>query len=192
MALRPNTAMRPSEYAEFLLRFKPYAAEMGYVAIMWNAIHAKLAEFFTLLLDRKNPKIGRAIWQTFRSERAQRDALSATARVTLAQHRSHLADFLWLLWQIEMLSSLRNDAVHSALVLASDFTAMPHPTADTSRHRRLKGKDLQKEFQLYRDDLNAVRCYAIDLHLSTSAELGIQGLSRALPQRPLLQSISQS
>ena len=188
MADKRKTKMSDEHYALLLERFKGHAAEIGHIAFMWNGIHAKLGEFFETFLEPADKKLARAIWETLKSDRAQRETLREAALVRLAKHADLLADFCWLISETERLSTARNDALHAAYVFSWGQGVSAHYRVPPGRASRLKDKDLLREFQAYRDDLNELRCFAIGLHLSLRAILGGKGLSQSLPERPSLRA----
>jgi hypothetical protein len=195
-------------YKEKLDHFKPYATEIGHIAHIWNALHQKISDFFVWMLDAKQADAAMAILATLKSDRAQREACAAVAKIVLRHNPRHLEEFTWLLIQIDRLSTDRNDAVHTPFIniwpsddpnspmakLVSGI--IPHPTApDQTRRRRLMDKDLLKEFITYRDEINSLLTFAGLLSPLITAALRPdewKGWNWPWPERPLLRSTARS
>jgi len=62
-------------------RFRPIAAELGWLAYEWNRLHEAFAELFADFMskgDDNHKPIGFAVWYSIPSDRTQRDMLRAT------------------------------------------------------------------------------------------------------------------
>src|SRR5271155_2373023 len=100
--------------------FRPYSAEIGYLATSWNQLHYNLLSIFTLVLGAKNQNYAQALWYSTDNDFAQRKMLRAILkfeRKSVPHQRllktHQLDDLLWVLNQIdEKLRHDRNNAMH--------------------------------------------------------------------------------
>jgi hypothetical protein len=149
---------------------------------------------FATMLQAKTPGAAKAIWDMLRSDRMQREAVAAIAKISLKKHPKHQEELLWLLEAIEALSVDRNDPIHSAymfkIIGQSNFSVIPHPGGEARRVQRMKDKELLTEFRLYRDELHALRIFALGLEGQINFEIKEyqEFLRRPLPERPPVRS----
>jgi hypothetical protein len=148
---------------------KKHARHAGEIIWCWNLLNDHLFGIFVttlgLLGTKRAHEIGHAVWNSFQSDKAQREMLLDVAKAAfppipgVRAERRELAAIKWLVKQTENLSKHRNDVAHVNR-LADEPTALIW--------RRLRG------------DLIALCGYA---ELLTYA-LAMQPLSPTWPSRP--------
>ena len=144
--------------------FKPYANELGWLIYEWNRLQEALGELFAAIVTPKHHTLGVSIWHSSRSDRAQRDMLSA-ARVSLAKKLEAKAadDIKWLLDRVIELADKRNDAIHAPLVFVFESDALrlvPLSFLGNPRAAKLDNKNLLEEYNWYRDQASTLAWFA--------------------------------
>jgi hypothetical protein len=109
-----------------------------------------------------------AIWNMIKSDRTQRDVLSAAAAANALNGGSqNLADEIkWICQQADKLEEVRNNALHSPLwgtpgrtpTIVGPVTGLGHVRAN-----KFAGKDLLSEFRWCRDGATTLRDYTTTL-----------------------------
>ena len=136
-------------------------------------------------------RLGLAIWHTLSSDAAQRELLMAAAQTRFEKVAPILRRIEWAKRTADSLSTIRNDAVHTATAwtLWPDPSVVPDRTGTApKRFRRItQHDDLQKHFELLHGDLIAVAHFVNALN----AVVAFPGLY-SLPRKPTLQSIPTS
>jgi hypothetical protein len=97
---------------------------------------------------------------------------------------------------VRLRNSDRNDAVHTAysfrLLERAPYGVIPHTTNEAKRIQRMKDKNLLDEFRVYRDELNLLRIFAIQLYTAVQGVIGdpkeTYPSQKTLPERHLLRS----
>jgi hypothetical protein len=108
--------------------FRPFAHELGYLAIVWNQLHDNLLTIFIEVLIPTDDFAAKAIWYSTDSDFQQRKMLRAlieldTQTLFLDDREPKLKSFqreaiFWVLDQIEKpLRHQRNNALHAPLML---------------------------------------------------------------------------
>jgi len=167
------------------------AESLGRSVWAWNYCHAAFARIFGFILHRDNGNPGLAMWHTLQSDTAQRNLLIAAASESLPKKSKALAAIIWASRMAEILSTIRNDAVH----VSSTFTThlprrrlvIDKMTTSPKRGSRLDGKDLNQTHTLLFGDLVALGGYVNALLF----EIVAPG-QRPLPRKPSLRSIPKS
>ena len=109
--------------SEFDEAFRHVAAEIGFLARAWNALHNNLATVFAVLVTPSNINIPLAVWNSTSNDRAQRGMLRAALLSWRAHNRDSaivVGEITWLLNQCDSLSDKRNDALHSPINILLD------------------------------------------------------------------------
>src|SRR5579864_1121854 len=155
-------------------RYRPYALALGQVNLAWNSLYSILALFFIVLHGEKvPPDVPLAVWNTSKSDRAQRDMLMAAAKSFLRiknvaeNFPTGFEDVKWLVAQIEKLEDVRNNIVHSPLaiqgrknlILVVPDTSTGHPRA-LRLEETMSKRELLAEFKWCRDTALELRDYA--------------------------------
>ncbi len=109
MANEPlETAFTRAAEAEFAKA----AQGVGLVAMAWNRLHARLAKFFVQLTTPEREALGQAAWHSLKTDRAQRDMLSAVISASRPEDDPAAVEVQWVLSKLNDISSGRNEAVH--------------------------------------------------------------------------------
>jgi hypothetical protein len=58
-----------------------YISELGELLVSWNALQESFAELFCIVTGMPNNRIPSAIWHSIRSDKTQRDILTAAINV---------------------------------------------------------------------------------------------------------------
>ena len=173
---------------QFEAATKEFADQVGAVIWAWNYCHAAFCDLFGVLVNRQNLMIGYAIWHTSQSDTAQRELLFSVAKFTLAKRPRLLARVEWAKRSADSLSTIRNDAAHTATMFSGRLSApslVPSIFATApKRLRRLEHRDLNEMCFLLKGDLIALGGYVRLL----GAESAFPG-HYPLQKRPKLLSI---
>ena len=145
--------------------FAPYALELGKLTFSWNHLHEALAQLFWETTGIANGAIALAIWHSTPSDRSQRQMLRAAADQRFAHDaRAHKA-IMWLLKKTDhALSGGRNDAIHAPLILTvegDEIRYEPFDHQNNPRAQSLRGKDLLIHLQLWQQQAEVLRHYAV-------------------------------
>jgi hypothetical protein len=176
--------------------FRPYAVELGQLAIAWNQLHHNLALLFKLLLRAESDVAAGAIWYATDNDFTQRKMLRAIVETDQnsppAMQKilpAHREEILWILDQTDSsLRHKRNNALHAPLMLlrgvyddAVRSWVEAHFNPQNPRARPLRGKDLIEEFRDYTALADVLGSYAnVIWHTITFSAV------HPLPERPLL------
>ena len=96
---------------------------IGQVALSWNDLCNRFANLFWIILGAGFSPIPLAAWNSIPADRTQRNMLRAAAKAALPYYRietrypTALADVDWLIVEAGKLEDVRNDAIHSPLLL---------------------------------------------------------------------------
>jgi hypothetical protein len=150
--------------------FRPFAHELGYLAVVWNQLHDNLLRIFIEVLIPTDNFAAKAIWYSTDSDFQQRKMLRALIEVDTQPlfdrphipRKQRLEPFqreaiFWILNQIDNpLRHQRNNALHAPLMLWPGVAdgAVVHwvqATLNSQNPRAvpLQGKDLIDEFKSY-------------------------------------------
>lgn len=106
---------------------KPYAKKISPLSaaignLVWHANHAHgvLALMFAAIISKDDLSIGEGMWNSLLSDAAQRDVLLSAALTARQIPHPMYSRICWAVNALGRLSSVRNDAVHTAFTL--DFT----------------------------------------------------------------------
>ena len=173
---------------QFEAPVKMFAGYVGETIWAWNYCHAAFSDLFNILVNPQELMIGHAIWHTSQNDSAQRDFLLAAAKIALKKKPKLLAKVEWAKRSADALSTIRNDAVHTA----TSFTGVPSQLSLTpniiatapKRLRRMEERDFESMCSKLTGDLIALGGY-VRLLLG---EVFFPG-QYTLPRRPKLQSI---
>jgi hypothetical protein len=189
---------RPPTNRQIETSLRPYALELGYLAIAWNELHDQLSHLFGSILKAQGDLAAKAIWHATENDFVQRKMLRA---LILADGRSSLQpkvlsakqaeDILWILNQIdEKLRHKRNNAIHAPMnvvqgVVDGKLTFWVEARFDpiNPRSRPLRGKELISEFQDYTADADMLASYAYRIWMALRLPTGIGGPT-PWPDRP--------
>jgi hypothetical protein len=174
--------------------FAPYTVALGQLALAWNELQHNLCELFSLVTLQELPKAGDMVnfaptyvWHSIRSDRSQRDMLSAAIEHSKLGSSNELArDGKWLCDRVDELENRRNDIFHSPLIpwqRGKEHTEIiPNVFMKNPRAKQLAGAaDLLEEIK------SAANCA---LKLSNYAQwiiVALMGNSASWPDRPVLQ-----
>lgn len=163
--------------------FYPYAKALGELALVWNDLNVTLSSIFWTVTRIPNGLIANAIWNSIKSDRSQRDmidaivSLDAAGQIVKGPVRKELK---WILGEITRLEDIRNDALHSPFLKISDGSISAWYHLGNKRAKKLAGKDIILEFNVFYDHAVALRDYAEAVRECIGRE-HIQ-----LPPRPVL------
>lgn len=179
--------------AEFDKFFEPYACEIGFITREWNMLQDALCQIFATTVNRRNLNVGHAVWNSMKSDRAQREALKAACLAPIVYDKLPKAreDITWLLDQVNKYEDRRNDAIHAPLIISygyasEKFEVEPWTFHNNPRAQKLAKSDLLPELKWYRAVATELRQFANALHGSLHNE------KHAWPQRPQLPTRGQS
>jgi hypothetical protein len=164
--------------------YKPYAQALGEIALAWNDFHVTLSDLFWAVSKVPNGLMPNAIWNSLKSDRAQREALKSLVELAILGHHLPMAtktEILWVLERADRLEDLRNDALHAPLY-GDGGTVFAWHQLGNKRAKKLEGKNLLKEFSYFYDTTVVLREYTEKL----SANL--RSPNDPLPNRPKLPS----
>jgi hypothetical protein len=110
--------------------FESYVKAIGQLALAWNSLHEVLGWTFEIIIagcihpvDHNKGVQAREVWNSLNSDRDKRKLLSAaTANLTKKERASFpefVSDVQWILKHADALEDMRNNAVHSPLLLMS-------------------------------------------------------------------------
>jgi hypothetical protein len=170
-----------------------YAKEIGSIAILWNQLHDDLANILGFLLPSKNPHdfIAQAMWYSTTSDHAQRKMLRAAISAHSGVEPEAKKKLTWLLDKVDnFLADKRNDAFHTPFITAvsddtlSHLLIANHLFTQSPRAKKLRDKDLLKEFKWYANYTSALAMYAKQLERALIA-------GKPLPDKPDLPHLGQ-
>src|SRR5262245_46388317 len=139
-------------YAPTHKSFRPYVVAIGEAAVAWNGLHEAFRCLFTTIGNDDFPSSA-AMWYSLRSDRAQRQLITALARnaYELGQMGAHIFDRIaWLMKQADKLAAVRNDAIHTPLI-SSRSDVQPDLRGGHANALNLLNKDLLSEYRWCRD-----------------------------------------
>jgi hypothetical protein len=167
--------------------FNPYAKGLGEVALIWNDFHMVLSGLFGSVTKIPNLIAADTIWNSLRADRSQRVMLESLIDLNAINYNipSKLRDeMLWVLDQATRIEDLRNDLLHSPVLLGDDKKPFAWHHLGNYRAKKLAGKDLLREARLFYDHVIILREYTEKLHEAYRR----QGSEVRLPRRPSLPS----
>ena len=178
--------------------FEPYALALGRLALVWNDLNERLAALFCTVLggfiDRPI-----AVWNSANFDRARREMLKSAALAVspteLSKFPKMADEIKWLCDRVDDFENIRNDAIHSPLLLrrvtliplllfASSDSVAPNDLLRNTRASRLVGKDLLSEFDWCYHSVVVVRDYADLINQALTADAVPWPERPALPNRP--------
>jgi hypothetical protein len=181
-------------------KFPPYSAKaiaeyaklVGQITWASNNLHSTMAWMFTQLIEPDTFTVALAVWNSVKTDSAQRDMLKAAAEGRAQLNRLKLAEqIIWLCKAANTVAAYRNDAIHtpmSAILTASGkWRASPRQLAPLARLERLDGYRYKRLFILLRGDLIELSHYANALLFRLSS-LHHGRKPGPLPRKPKLQS----
>jgi hypothetical protein len=167
---------------EIKAAFRPFAHELGYLAVVWNQLHDNLLSVFIEVLAPSDEFAAKALWYSSDSDFQQRKMLRALLdldtqnlflRNTVLPREPKLQSFqreaiFWILNQIEKpLRHQRNNALHAPLMLMRGVAdgAVIHWVEATLNPQNpravpLQGKNLVDEFKSYAELTRVLSDYA--------------------------------
>lgn len=157
-----------------------YLHELALVVIAWNELHLELSQLFCVVAGIPDMAIGLRIWHSTDSDRAQRKLLREAIAGDLKYPRrvkekgttfSDRAkkDIKYILDEVDKMSGLRNNAIHSPYLFAIDGKTIKMESFDffmSPRAKELSGKDLLVEFKWQRQTANALSGFAQRVRLA--------------------------
>ena len=189
----------PSRTIPAILRdpVKKHARHAGEILWCWNLLNDRLFWIFVCTLEQmswpRSHEVAHAIWNSFQSDKAQRDMLLEVAKATFSQKlimdppTLEWVAIKWLVDRTNELSKHRNDAAHVPIVFSilSDNSFRPTPFSASGRKPavyRLSQEPTSLIWRRLRGDLVALAGYAQLLTLALRHEAS----ARTLPGRPRL------
>ena len=163
--------------------FRPLTTALGELTLAWNDLQETLGCLFWAALGFGNGLIPLTIWHAIKVDRAQRDMIEAITKLDAlgldipAKARKEIA---WVLTRVTSLEDQRNDALHSPFIRSRDKEIVPFHGLGHARAKKLKDKNLLKEFRWFYETTIVLRDYAMDLTEVLRRE------SVAFPDRPRL------
>ena len=184
--------------------FRPYAVEIGKLALEWNRLHHYLSWLFSAAIgEGENILVAYKIWHSSQSDRSQREMLRAAAEVTFAKdaqkpvHAKALDDTVWLLDRAQSLADRRNNALHSPFTLVysgSETWVAPDTFLGHPRASKLDGKDVLAELKWYRDSATVLCDFAHQLFycLKIDPWMKVHHAPHPWPERPKMPQLASS
>jgi len=204
-----SRAIRAKQQRAKVRHFKPFAAEVGWIAYEWNGLHEAFCQVFADLLGFRefdSRFAAYAIWHSTSNDRAQREMLSSVIkeikeptprRPAPPKPPAHTVKLYegvsWVLnEQMKALAGRRNTAIHAPLLLVSlgreglTFEVESNTFTGNPRASELPADDqeIRDEYAWYRDHLEKLSAYVMNLHWSWTTFGGPQPI--AWPDKPLL------
>jgi hypothetical protein len=172
----------------------PYTLAVGRLAFAWNSLHETLASLFARIATVE-AAVGYASWYSIPSDRTQREMLKAAVEAStdekwISSLPSGKEDLRWVVDRTNSLADQRNDAVHAPVQLAliRDRRAPEQPRRlyispnylnGNPRAKKLKDKDIIREFDRYTRNARALNIFAEQM---SSAWVGGGAWPRKRPQ----------
>lgn len=171
-------------------QIRAYTSVIGEVVWAANYSLGAFEILFSHVATPKHYQVGRAIWHTAPSDSGQLQMLKAAANASDRLSERMRGRVLWAIDKTLKLGQLRNDAVHSVVIVLVNNGKVTLAPSDIgtkpsrSEKLRLEG-DLEKKFRAVKGDLLQIGQYVHSLwpHLA-----GFEHLP-PLPRRPQLQSL---
>jgi len=200
--------IRPTRRIPIQLRdpVRRHARQAGEIIWCWNLLNDHLFDLFVLLLEStswsRSFDIGHAIWNTFQSDKAQREMLLNTAKAAFPPEQKFKAalapdlkrEFIlpeigWLVRQVDDLAKHRNDVAHVPIrfgVLDEKTVVLSVITASgrSGAVERLRKQPTSEIWLQLRGDLLALTGYAWLLSMSIRRDG-----RPPWPRRPLLRCV---
>jgi hypothetical protein len=160
--------IKPLTPRQFEAKLKPYAVEVGRLVYSWNHLQHVLGGLFWMVSGIANGMIPLAAWNAVPSDRTQRDMLRAATEARFVKddpdEKRVREDILWVVARVNELASHRNNAVHApfSFLIGVDGVARLEPMSMTRNKRALNlvGKDVVREFRLYREYFDSLAAFA--------------------------------
>lgn len=108
--------MAPIKNRQFNRARDDLATGIGRVAIAWSRLHEELGHIFCAVIVGNVDDVPLAAWHAHKSARSQREMLRATSDVALKHRPEDLKVICNLLKNVEEMSNLRNDIMHSSWI----------------------------------------------------------------------------
>jgi hypothetical protein len=160
--------------------FRPYVISIGQLALAWNSFHDQLASLFWTIMGRGSGDRALGLWNAATYDRPKRSLLKAAVLTSteseLAKHPKLITDIIWIFDRANELEDLRNDAVHSPLILLGNPTTnmlaeagllpafvIPALALRNIRAAKLGQKNLLREFRWCRDATLILRDFAVEI-----------------------------
>lgn len=167
---------------EFQRKAEQHAAEVGRVAIAWNALCETMAIAFSLILKPDHQGAALSVWHSVKSDRYQREMLRAAAIAMLGdKNQAALKEIEWVLGQIDATENRRNDAIHAPYAIQIEnglAKPMPSPMTGNPKAENLKDRDLVEALQAY-----STRMSSLD-HFLHGVMVHLVHPDNPLPKRP--------
>lgn len=180
--------------------FPPYSAKaiadygklVGEVTWASNRLHATMAGIFAQLVQPGTQILGLSIWNSVKTDSAQRDMLKGATMGRMDVSKSPFArKIIWLCDAVGKISAYRNDAVHTPMITLLNEKGKWAPVPDSStpmaRAERLDEDKFWRLFRLLRGDFIELDHYACGI-FGTLASQHFGQKPEPLPKRPLLRS----
>jgi len=178
------------QYADKI--FDDHAADIGHIALQWNALHDALGEIFCGIIESNSGRmVVLAAWQSLASDRGKRQMLERAAFEKLGANDRLYQEIKWICGKLDSQEDKRNDAVHSPFGISMEeggFRVVPVLWTVHPRAQKFKDKDIALELKSYRKNLQSLTAFARRL-ISFPALLA-HGAS--WPERPSLPRPAQA
>lgn len=156
--------------------FEPYFMALGKVAHAWNHLHEELGRLFCLVTGLDN-SMGMSIWHALKSDRGQRDLLSAAMAAATSDEdwtgRFPKAEdgVRWVLKETNKLANQRNDAIHAPCsVIYGDggFEIFAFSFSGNPKAKNLRDKDILMEFLWYESSADTIKHHVREIQFALS------------------------
>jgi hypothetical protein len=156
--------------------FEPYFRAVGKVVHEWNHLQEDLGKLFCMVAGIDH-RIGLAIWNSLASDRGQRDMLRATIEAAERDEEwsekfpKAKAGIEWLLGEADRIADRRNDAIHAPCSIVAgegDFEIIAVSFFGNKRAKKLRGKDILREFSWYESSAEALKQHVRDVIFALS------------------------
>lgn len=164
--------------------FQPYAQALGEAAMAWNDFHMVLSYLFGVATRIPNKMAPDVMWNSLKSDRAQREMLEALVGLNVISYniqRKLRAEIKWVLEQATKLENLRNNLLHSPVLIDEFEVVFAWHHLGHKRAKQFAGKDVLQEARYFYDTVIVLREYTEKLSDILSQAPGV-----SLPGRPSL------
>ncbi len=132
--------------------FKELSEAIGQLALVWNDLGMVLSDLFHAATKIPNGIAADAIWNSIKSDRTQREMIVSLVSLNVLGYKiskNLRKEILWCLGEIKKLEDLRNDAIHSPVLLDEKSNVIAWHHLGNERAKKLADKDLVSEFRWF-------------------------------------------
>jgi hypothetical protein len=142
--------------------FSDLARAIGELALVWNDLGMVLSSLFHAVTRIPNAMASNAVWNSVRSDRAQRDMILSLVELQALGYdlsANLRTEIVWCLREIGKLEDLRNNVIHSPVYEDHTGKVVAWHELGNPRAKGLANKDLLKEIGWFYDTAVVLRQY---------------------------------